>query len=130
MSHNLEIGRIGEEVACKFLMKRGFRISGRNYWKKCGEIDIVAEKAGVIHFVEVKAVTWDGVIRETGADGEYRPEDNVHYPKMQRMRRVIQVYLLEKNVSDETDWQFDVVTVRLDLKKREAKVEMIDNVIL
>ena len=55
--HNQNIGKIGEETACKFLMKHGYQIVLRNYWKKWGEIDIVAKKDKTTHFVEVKTVS-------------------------------------------------------------------------
>ncbi|MBI4691919.1 MAG: YraN family protein [Candidatus Terrybacteria bacterium] len=38
-----KIGEIGENTACKFLMKQGFIIKDRNYRKKWGEIDIIAQ---------------------------------------------------------------------------------------
>ena len=50
------VGEIGEEIACQFLERKGFKILERNYRKPWGEIDIIAEKDGVIRFVEVKAV--------------------------------------------------------------------------
>ncbi|MCM1023792.1 MAG: YraN family protein [Prevotella sp.] len=49
-----EMGRFGENAAAYYLEKKGYRILGRNYRIKGGEIDIIAEKDGVIAFVEVK----------------------------------------------------------------------------
>ena len=60
-SEKQKIGEIGENVAAKFLMKHGFAILDRNYTKKWGEIDIVAEKDNLLHFVEVKSVVREGV---------------------------------------------------------------------
>ena len=59
-----KIGDIGENIACMFLVKRGFKVIGRNYLKKWGEIDIIAEKQGILHFVEVKSVTYATPIPE------------------------------------------------------------------
>jgi len=53
-SESQKTGEIGENIAVKFLVKHGFSILGRNYTKKWGEIDIIAEKKGKIYFVEVK----------------------------------------------------------------------------
>ncbi len=47
-------GRRGEAVAAEFLQRRGFRIVGRNVRIHPYEVDIIAEKGGVVHFVEVK----------------------------------------------------------------------------
>lgn len=116
-----KVGKMGEETGCKFLMKYGFKIIDRNYWKKWGEIDIVAEKDNLLHFIEVKSVS-----RET----DFSPEENVHPWKQKRLARVIQTYLLEKRVPDEKEWQVDVMAVFLDFAKRTAKIRMTENVIL
>ena len=121
-------GNLGEDVACKFLVKRGFKVIQRNYLRKCGEIDIVSSKDGITHFVEVKTVKSYDVSRETWDD--YRPEDNLHYRKLQRMRRVIQVYLNDNHVSRETEWKFDVVTVLLDREGKKAKVNFLEDIII
>ena len=124
-----EIGQIGEDIACKFLVKRGFRIVDRNYLKKCGEIDIVAQKGSLLHFVEVKTVSRENlkVISNIGGD-EYRPEDNIHSNKIIRLKRVIQLYLIEKYVS--LDWQFHAITILFDVANREAKIEFMEDLIL
>lgn len=43
-----------ETRACKFLVSNGFEILERNFYSRFGEIDIIAQKEGVIHFIEVK----------------------------------------------------------------------------
>jgi Holliday junction resolvase-like predicted endonuclease len=65
-----------------------------------------------------------------GANDNFRPEDNLHTWKLQRLGRTIQIYLSEKSVSDETEWQFDVITVYIDKKRLISKIEIIENVIL
>lgn len=51
------IGDLGEGIVCNYLKNKGFRIIERNYWKPWGELDIIAQKDGILHFIEVKAVT-------------------------------------------------------------------------
>ena len=133
LTEKRKIGNLGEDLACRFLMKQGFDIIERNYLKKCGEIDIIAKNKGKIHFIEVKSVSHETTLSvsvETNGNGGFRPEDNVHPWKLQRLARTIQVYLQEKNVSSETDWQFDVITVYIDKKRLISKVNMLENVIL
>lgn len=124
------LGAIGEDATCVYLERKGFKIIDRNYLKKWGELDVVAQKEGRIHFVEVKSVSrpFENVPHET-KEG-YRPEDNMHPWKLQRLARTIQSYLLDKNVSDETEWQFDVVTVYVDQEKRLCRVNLLEDVIL
>ncbi len=116
-----KIGEIGESVACEFLMKHNFLIKDRNYRKKWGEIDIVAGKDKILHFIEVKTVS-----RIT----EHQPEENVHLWKQKRLARAIRTYLLEKKIPEETEWQLDVMAIFLDFKTRRAKVRITENVIL
>lgn len=47
-------GKLGEDLVCTELIRRGHRIIQRNYRKKCGEIDIISEKDGFVVFTEVK----------------------------------------------------------------------------
>lgn len=124
------LGAIGEDAVCTYLRRKGFDVVDRNYLKKWGELDVVAQKAKKIHFVEVKSVSrsFENVPHET-QEG-YRPEDNMHPWKLQRLARTIQSYLLDKNVSDETEWQFDVATVYVDQEKRLCRVVMLEDVIL
>ncbi len=48
-------GNSAEDMACEFLSNRGFMIVERNFYSRFGEIDIIAVKEEVLHFVEVKS---------------------------------------------------------------------------
>lgn len=147
-----KIGEIGENVAVKFLVKHGFSVIERNYTKKWGEIDIVAEKQGKLFFVEVKSVsssfappspkatdgqskatadkrvTLPDVSRETKDD--YRPEDNMHPWKLKRLGRTIQTYLLSNKVPEDKEWQVDLLVVYLNMETRQARVKVVSDIIL
>lgn len=130
-SETQKIGEIGENIATKFLMKRGFAILDRNYTKKWGELDIIAEKANKLYFIEVKSVSkpnLDIVTHETL--DQYHPEDNMHPWKLKRMSRTIQTYLLSNNVTDDKEWQVDLLVVFLDLKNKKAKIKVVSDIIL
>ncbi len=135
-SEKQKIGETGEKVAAQFLMKQGFSIIETNYTKKWGEIDIVAEIDGCIHFVEVKSVTCrilPKITRETeeeeGNDA-YRPEDNMHPWKLKRLSRTIQTYLVSNKVPEETRWQVDLAVVYLQMESRQARVKILPNIII
>lgn len=130
MAKHNEIGTKGEEIAAKYVANKGFIIIDRNYRKKWGELDIVAEKNGLIHFIEVKTVSrksYGGKFEQE--INNYRPEDNMHPWKLQRLRRALQTYLLEKYKTDPV-WQFDLACVFLDQERRVARVKFIENIIL
>ena len=50
-----QIGDFGEDLAEKYLKKRGWRILSRNFGVKGGEIDIIGFRFGVLVYFEVKA---------------------------------------------------------------------------
>ena len=70
-------GNLGEELTASFLEGKGYKIIERNYRKKWGEIDIVAELDGVLHFVEVKALT----VRPSYAKASEGQKQNFPQPK-------------------------------------------------
>jgi Holliday junction resolvase-like predicted endonuclease len=138
-SEKQKVGELGENIAAKFLMKHGFLIVTRNYTKKWGEIDIIAEKDNRLYFIEVKSVA-----RETlfdthnasiacdggGTSDNYRPEDNMHPWKLKRMSRTIQTYLLSAKIPDDKEWQVDLLLVYLCQKERKARVKVVRDIIL
>lgn len=129
-----KIGRLGEDIATKYLQNKGFSIICQNYRKKCGEIDIIAKKGGITHFVEVKTVTHENIgdLKKNvpRVTDHYRPEDNIHPFKLKRLARTIQLYLFEKTLHGSPEWIFDVITVRVDTKTRMARVELLPNIII
>ncbi len=126
--NHLKIGKIGEDLACDYLKEKGFLVVNRNFRKKCGEIDIVAKKQGKHHFVEVKTVSCENVTSFARRSNYYRPEDNIHSYKIARLRRVIQLYLIENYVK--TDWQFHAITILYSPINNESRIEMLENLVL
>jgi putative endonuclease len=126
-SEKRKIGDIGEDVACKYLEKKGYVVLGRNYLKKWGEIDIIAERDGLLSFVEVKSVSRESNIGVTYES--LRPEENMHANKLKRLHRAIQTYLMEKKVPENKLWQIDLVCVYLDFGTKKARVELLENII-
>lgn len=111
-----EIGRIGEEIAAEFLERKGFKIVDKNYRKKWGEIDIVAEKSNCIRFVEVKAVSRESL--------DYRPEELVDRRKLRKLARTAALYMESKG--DKREFQIDVVGVIMNKTKRTAHCRLFE----
>ena len=131
-SKSQKIGELGEEVACEYLMKHGFAVLERNYTKKWGEIDIIAQKGEKRYFIEVKSTSVSSLDYINNNESEYnikRPEENMHPWKLKRLRRVVETYLIHKRLGY-IDWQFDLLVVYLDMDKRQARVKVVENVIL
>lgn len=95
------LGRQGEKVALQFLRRLGYKIIARNFSCRWGEIDIIAEYAGVLVFVEVKT-------RKTDAYGA--PEEAVDWKKIRHLQRVAQFYLVHFAEAQRPS-RFDVIAV-------------------
>jgi putative endonuclease len=98
------MGRVGEEIACRHLLDKGFVIVARRFRMFGGEIDIVARDGEKLVFVEVKA-------RADESHG--RPEESVTPAKQRQIRKIAQGYLLAHPCGD-VDCRFDVVAILFD----------------
>ncbi len=119
MARHNEIGKIGEEIAGRYLEKNSFKIIERNFRHFLGEIDIVAEKNGKIYFCEVKSVSRTNIDSDFG----FRPEENLHSDKLRKFYRIIDIYISQRNIKGE--WGVFLVTVKYSSVQKKAKVEMI-----
>jgi len=130
-------GDDGEVVACKYLENKGYCIVCRNYQKAWGELDIIASKDNLLHFIEVKSVAnYDrNAFSGSGVDvshisQSHRPEENVHSLKVRHIRRMVETYLAEFHSGLDIEFRFHVICVYMNFGARRAKVKMIENIIL
>lgn len=123
------VGNLGESIAEKYLLRKGFKILARNYRKPWGEIDIIAEKASVIRFIEVKTVsreTLPGVTRENSGP-EYRAEELVHEQKLRKLARTAEIYMHDHRL--DADYQIDAVAVYLSTRERKARCFLYEQIL-
>lgn len=117
-------GRIGEQIAIRYLTKKGFRILDRNFQTKFSkgplraEIDIVAKKADIISFIEVKTVFSEDADKRNN----WLPEDKVNFQKQQKIAKAAEVWLTQHRISLETKIQLDAVAIFVDTQRRKARV--------
>ena len=91
-------GNLAEDKACGFLDENGFMIVERNFYSRFGEIDIIASKDEVLHFIEVKS----------GLDYESAIQ-NITPQKISKIIKTANVYM-KKNALD-VDFMIDAVVV-------------------
>ena len=118
-------GEIGEDLAVRYLEQNGYKIIERNYTRKWGEIDIIAEKDDTVYFFEVKSKTAEkvkGVSREI--IDQHTPEEHVHPIKIERLMRAIQTYMNEKQWDKE--WRLQVLAVILGREDKAAVIRTTD----
>lgn len=128
MKNNVEIGRLGEEIAVEYLMREKFSLIKQNTWLAGAEIDIIAAKNHIIHFIEVKTVSYEtkkeliaAVTHET-----WRPEERVDQRKREKIAKAVSQYT-QKEEAD--DWQVDVLAIRVVPRETYATVNYLEHVL-
>ena len=109
-------GALGEVLAGRYLRERGYRIVSANYRTRMGEIDVVAEKDGVLVFIEVKTRS-EGMIA--------LPSESVGREKQRRLVRAAGLYLRAEPPGRKT--RFDVIEVYLNSTDNLQKINHIQN---
>lgn len=94
-------GDLGEEKAVKFLKRHRYKILEKKFNTRIGEIDIIASKKNIIHFVEVKY--------RKNTDYGY-PREAVNYYKQKRIRRTAEYYCMLKKIRD-VELSFDIIEI-------------------
>lgn len=110
----VRFGKIGEDLACDELRRRGYAVLERRYRTRAGEIDIVGRDGATIVFVEVKA----------RATGDYGSGAEAITPAKQRRLSMMAAEYLHQRGSAGAPCRFDVAVVSLDASGR-ASVELI-----
>ncbi len=110
--NNTSIGNANETLATKFLEQNHFSIIDRNYYaRKLGEIDIIASKNSVLHFIEVKSA---------GAD--FDPVYNITPSKLRKVINSAYYYMKERKL----DMAFSIDALII----RKGDIELIENITL
>jgi putative endonuclease len=97
------LGNAGERLAAQHLQQAGYVVRAMNYRCQAGEIDIVAEEAGDIVFVEVKT-------RRGTTYG--LPEEAITLAKQRKLIAAAQTYLDAEGRAQDS-WRVDMVAVAL-----------------
>jgi putative endonuclease len=99
---NREKGDKAESLAVEYLQDYGFKIKKSNFhFGKLGEIDIIAEKAGKLHFIEVRS----RFSKET-----VDPIYTLNPKKRGALRKAAEGYLYVNQI-DKQDCQFDFIKI-------------------
>ena len=113
-----EKGRLGEEIALHFLEGKGFCLLEKNWLHRLGEIDLIVERGGEVHFVEVK-------LRRSLAFGY--PEASITPTKLRHMARAIEMWIFVQK-GPPIRYQADAVAVLL-LPNAEPDIVWIEGIL-
>jgi len=114
MAEHNELGKIGEEHAVDFLKQNGYEILETNWTFQKAEIDIIAQKEGIIAVVEVKT--------RTSLDYGL-PQEFVKQKKIQLLVKAINEYIISNDLDVEI--RFDIIAIHKENK--EFKIEHIED---
>lgn len=93
MAEHNDLGKLGEELAVDFLEKNGYEILETNWTFDKAEIDIIAQKNGILAVVEVK----------TRSSIEFGlPQDFVKPKKIQMLVKAINEYVTQNDLDVES----------------------------
>lgn len=116
MNANKNLGKIGEDIATKYLKDLGYEIIERNFRCRSGEIDIIAKDDEEFVFVEVKT-------RYSLSCG--RPAEAVNNTKKKHIYKATEYYVYKNNLIN-SFIRFDVIEVYFYEEKYE--IEHIKNI--
>lgn len=115
---NKQTGDHGEDLACKYLQKLGYKILERNYRIRGGEIDIVAKDKDTLVFVEVK----------TRYSHEYGlPAESITPWKVKHLLKTARFYVQKIGWGDR-EYRLDFVGVDFAENPEDPKLELIKNI--
>ena len=124
MTYRSEIGQFGENIACEYLIKNGYKIIERNFRQKWGEIDIIAKAPDkTLVFVEVKTV------QSVGQQTNVSAEEQLTSAKLQKLQRTASLYAghNQELVNHEKGWRIDLLA--LTIKEGDCAVKHYENII-
>lgn len=103
MAEHNDLGKLGEEMAVEFLQKEGYAILETNWVFQKAEVDIIAQKNGILAVVEVK----------TRSSIDFGlPQDFVNPKKIQLLVKAINEYVISKDLDVEV--RFDIIALHKD----------------
>lgn len=103
MADHNDFGKLAEDLATEFLIKKKYRILVKNYRFQKAEIDIIAENEETIVIVEVKARSYNTIME---------PQEAVTKSKIKLLVKAADAYLNENPTPKEV--RFDIITVMPD----------------
>ena len=119
MARHNETGKLGEKLAAVYFTEKGYRILHQNWQHNKLEVDIIAEKDGILHFIEVKT-------KRTNNYGY--PEDQVSKQKIRNLIEAAEEYLH----IDSKEWKkirFDILAITI-LADEKVEYFLIEDVYL
>ena len=140
-----DLGQLGEDLACEYLVSKGFVIMGRNYRINFGEIDIIAKKNPaplnkifqILNFASEqnlfnrvkrifkktdKGIHFVEVKSLAGSGKDFFPEDRVDYYKKEKLKKLAEIWMESNKFPQNYPYQIDIVAILINGNKKDIKL--------
>ena len=127
---HIKTGQIGEDTACGYLKRIGYKLVDRNYSQKYGEIDIIAiNTSKILTFIEVKTILVNSILPVDNSAGVgISPENNLTHSKFTKLSKICQFYANKNpNLVGDKGWQIDLIAILLD-DRGESRISHYENI--
>lgn len=126
MKNRKETGKLGENIACEYLVKNQWKIITRNYRRKSDEIDIIARSPdGTLIFCEVKSFATDRTFTD-----RLLPEDNLTSAKFRKISRTCEFFARQhpELIDEEKGWRIDLVAIDIGANGKALDIRHYENI--
>ncbi|QLY82008.1 YraN family protein [Clostridium intestinale] len=113
MINKKSLGNYGEDLACEFLIKKGYTILERNFNCRLGELDIICMYRGILVFIEVKC----RYSLNYGVGIE-----SINSTKVKRIISSSKLYIHLKNLYN-LNVRYDIMNIDLNLEENKKNIQ-------
>jgi len=119
-NQNYKKGKLGEQIARDYLIKKGYRIIRQNFQTRFGELDIVASKDNLLIFIEVKL--------KVEADFG-RPEEMITQKKLRQVKNTAEIFLMQEKtyLSNFKQYRIDAICIILNQDMTVKEIRHYEN---
>lgn len=131
MNYKSNLGQLGEDIACEYLVKNNFKLIERNFRQKWGEIDIIAKAPDkTLVFVEVKTVSGVEKLHTPNDIQHISAEDQLTGAKLTKLQKTASLYANHKPelINDNKGWRVDLIA--LTIKDKSCVIKHYKNISL
>lgn len=118
MSDAIIIGQLGERLAAKYLVNKGYKIIETNKRQGHKEIDLICRLGELTVLIEVKTARALSLVK---------PEEQLSHLKISKLKQAMFLYCQEQRLPLDKA-RFDLVAITLDYQKKLAKVKHYENI--
>ncbi|PLX20424.1 endonuclease [Candidatus Parcubacteria bacterium] len=115
----MNVGKIGEDEAVKYLLENNFVIVSRNTRFGNFEIDIIANKNKLVYFIEVKT---------SSNKSSFAPEEYFSNKKISNLKKAAIIFSIKTNTHPE-NIRFDLIAIRLSPEGYKDKLKHYEDII-